>query len=142
MGYNQEAIRKGNRNELLAQAHWLSKGYNILQPFGHDSHYDFVAENGEEFVKVQVKTAILTTYTNGCPSLWRARNKRGQNGKYPPNAYDILHVVEASTPEHRHWCIPESDVFGIETVTVAREDGEPLRSNTKVPNLDRYLETS
>lgn len=136
MGYNPQAIRKGNRAELLAQSYWLSEGYDILLPYGHDSHYDFVATNGSAFLRIQVKSAILVTYKEGNPSLWRVRNKRGKNGKYPEKAYDYLHAVRGE--DHTHWVIPESVVRNIEAITLERDDGQPLRSNSTFGFMKDY----
>ena len=140
MTHSDEALRKGIIAELVAQQHWLGEGHHILTPITNDTKFDFVAYKDGDFVRVQVKCAILSRYKSGCPSLWRARNKRGQNADYELDDYDVLHVVRVL--DNTQWVIPHAVVEGMQAVTLCREDGKDLRSNTKTPAMGPYKVTN
>lgn len=137
MAYNDEALQKGIMSELAAMQYWVSEGYQVLSPYTHESKFDFVVYKDNKFTKVQVKTAILATYRDSECAIWRARNKRGQNGSYELQDYDVLHVCRQT--DGKHWVIPHSRIQGIESITLEREDGQPLRSNSNFTDMHTYV---
>lgn len=136
MAYNDEALQKGIISELAALQHWVGEGYQILTPYTHESKFDFVAYKDNTFTKVQVKTAQLAIYKTGNCAIWRARNKRGQNAFYELEDYDILHVHRPT--DGACWLIPHERIVGIESVTLERDDGQPLRSNSNFQDMEQY----
>ena len=54
---NPKAI--GEVSEGVVLAHLLKRGYIVLLPFGNNQRYDFVIDDGDTFVRAQVKTGRL-----------------------------------------------------------------------------------
>lgn len=50
---------KGNLTELQCITSFVKAGYKVSIPFGEDSRYDFIADDGERLLKIQVKTCKL-----------------------------------------------------------------------------------
>jgi PD-(D/E)XK endonuclease len=46
-------------SEGVVLAHLLKRGYVALLPFGNNQRYDFVIDDGDTFVRAQVKTGRL-----------------------------------------------------------------------------------
>lgn len=133
MGFNLAAINKGMTSEYLAKAYYSSRGYAIIQPDSHESHYDFlITTGGANFERVQVKTITYMFNKQSPKGIARVRNKRGQNGVYPDDAYDYLAAVD---PYRNEIVIFKAkDVLGnnrTETISLYRPDGSRLSKPSK-----------
>ena len=51
--------QKGNLTELQCISAFMSEGYNVSIPFGEDTRYDFIADDGKNLLRIQVKTCKL-----------------------------------------------------------------------------------
>jgi hypothetical protein len=63
----------GQRTEAVVLAELVKRGHRVLIPFGHNHRYDLVLDLGDQFVRVQCKTARLD---DGCV-LFNCRSIRG-----------------------------------------------------------------
>jgi hypothetical protein len=72
----------GNTTEAIVLAALVQKGFRVLLPFGEDSRYDLVVEAGDQFLRVQCKTA--SPCGNGDRSCIRfhAYSHRFEGGKF------------------------------------------------------------
>jgi hypothetical protein len=70
---------KGDHAELRVAAELKRQGWNVLLPYDENGSYDLVAEDGSEFVRIQVKastfngTSVVFSCTN---SANKARNNQ------------------------------------------------------------------
>lgn len=112
--------RKGILGELVAQAHYVSKGYEVFTPVGFRSRCDLIAMNKEDGTvkKVQVKTVQENT-VKGITYL----QCRVVPGKKPYKAYEVdefLFVYKGKVLEIRSY----EDVSGRWTANFGRKDNE------------------
>lgn len=89
---------------------YASQGAKVCIPFGHSPDYDFIADFGDELLRVQVKTStrmqdgryVVQTCTRGGNQSWSGVTKR-----LDARRFDSLFVVVG---DGRRWCIPAGDV--------------------------------
>jgi len=75
---------QGDRGELSAMEWYASQGAKVCIPFGHSPDYDFIADFGDELLRVQVKTStrmqdgryVVQTCTRGGNQSWSGVTKR------------------------------------------------------------------
>lgn len=128
MGHSTAAIQKGDFSEAIARAYYTGQGFTVLTAETHETHYDFVIEKDNVFQKVQVKTCVYAFRdTDRSPTLIRIRNKRGQNSPYEKGDYDILVGVWREGGKMFFFTQDEAMKVPSETISVAREDGTPIR---------------
>lgn len=84
--------RKGSIAELAVAAHLISKGWNVLFPYGEDARYDIVAEKDARFVRIQVK---YTTPKNGTLNV---NCRSSNNWSVLHYTHDIIDVLAAYNP--------------------------------------------
>ena len=85
---------------------FASKGAGIYFPVGHSPHSDFIAEFGDQLMRVQVKTSTywrlsrwdVTLCTRGGNQSWSGLVKRLDRARF-----EYLFVV---VRDGRRWCIP------------------------------------
>lgn len=133
MGYSTSAVSKGLQAECLAKFLFLRRGYVILNPEGHETHFDFVAYDTKrnKAIRVQVKS------DRGNEELVRFSNKRGcKNTRYQASDYDIL--VGVWVEKLRLYIFNSNEINSLDTgseLTVARKDGKPLLNRKRIsPN--------
>jgi hypothetical protein len=91
---------------------FASKGAGILAPIGHSPKFDFVAEVGDELLRIQVKTCThwvrnrwnVTLCTRGGNQSWNGIVKRLER-----SSCDYVFVVVG---DGRRWCIPAGSLDG------------------------------
>jgi hypothetical protein len=111
----QTPRRPGDITEAIVLAEFLKAGFPVLVPFGDNRRYDLVVEVRERFLRVQCKTASLTTDRCGGAGCIRfkarsgvreSRPYRGQAdlfGAYSPETGQV-YVIEVDE-------VPETDVW-------------------------------
>lgn len=94
---------QGAAAEHIAAAFFLRRGYDVLWPAADGCRYDFTAEQGGEWTKVQVKKVTRTP-------TGQLRVKCTPNGGrrviYRAGDFDVLVAVDG----FRIWIIPYRDV--------------------------------
>jgi PD-(D/E)XK endonuclease len=104
--------RQGDLGEVTAAA-WLARaGFGVWIPFGHSPNIDLMAQQGDDFYRVQVKTS--TRFLNG---RWEVmlctrggnRSWSGEVKKLDPSTFDFLFVVVG---DWRSWLIPATALEG------------------------------
>ena len=127
--------RQGDLGELSAME-WLgSKGYKLWLPVLHSPDSDLIAEDGDELLRVQVKTTTryrnrrweVALCTRGGNQSWNGVSKL-----FSPSRCDRLFVLVA---DGRRWFIPATVIEGTTTVLLGGpkyadfevEGGRPLR---------------
>jgi hypothetical protein len=102
--------RQGDIGEAVA-AYWLaSAGYGVWIPFGHNPDIDLVAQDGNELIRVQVKTSTVFRNNRWEVTICTRGGNRSWNGlvkRLEPTRYDYLFVVVA---DWRCWFLPSSVV--------------------------------
>lgn len=53
--------QKGLITEMEVVLHLIKLGYSVSQPLNADSRYDFIVDTGKNLIRIQVKTAHLST---------------------------------------------------------------------------------
>jgi len=104
---------KGNISEAIILAFLLKSGHSVSIPFGNNSRYDMILDNGKTLSKIQCKTGRLV---NGCV-VFKTTSTNGFTGKktnyindidffivYCPELNSIykIHVSEAPTGGNMH----------------------------------------
>ncbi len=127
---------------------WLdSKGFGVCYPIGHSPDYDLIADDGEQLIRVQVKTSTqygnrrwrVAICTRGGNQSWSGLVKR-----FDTSRCDRLFVLVA---DGRRWFIPASAVEATTAVHLGGpkyaefevESGRPL---PVWPWRDRYARRS
>ena len=135
---------QGDLGEASARCWYELRGYVVLIPTGRSPDYDFVADDGERLIKVQVKTSgCMTPYgryavsicTRGGNQSWSGLSKR-----FSSTRCDELFVV---TIDGRRWRIPATEVTATTAVSLggARhaefevDPGQPLGAFLTVDSL-------
>lgn len=85
---------KGSIAEMMVASKLMTKGWNILFPFGENSRYDLVAEKNGKFVKVQVKyvTPVKGVLSIGCKS-----SNNWSVDKYTPEQVDFIATYDSTS---------------------------------------------
>jgi PD-(D/E)XK endonuclease len=134
---------------------FASKGAGIYFPIGHSPKFDFVAELGDELLRVQVKTCTcwiknrwsVTLCTRGGNQSWNGLVKRLER-----SSCDYVFVVVG---DGRCWCIPTARLDGTTGLLLGGpkyaefevEPGRPLPPRTDpepastIVSLDRRGDT-
>jgi Holliday junction resolvase-like predicted endonuclease len=127
--------RQGDLGELSAME-WLgSKGYGVWLPVGHSPDCDLIADDGDELLRVQVKTSThyrkcrwdVTLCTRGGNQSWNGVAKL-----FSSTRCDRLFVLVA---DGRRWFVPATAVDATTKVALGGpkyaefevEAGRPLR---------------
>jgi PD-(D/E)XK endonuclease len=104
--------RQGDLGELSAME-WLgSQGYSVFVPVGHSPDCDLIADDGDDLLRVQVKTSTrhrnrrweIMLCTRGGNQSWNGLVKR-----FSAARCDSLFVLVA---DGRRWFIPAAAVEG------------------------------
>lgn len=98
----------GAENELKAQAWYLRKGYQVYIPVVQQGGIDFIAYKDKEYIRVQVKTATVTT-TNANTKQFGccvAPTKARLDLLKEHDMFDVLFVVS----NEDCWVIPFEEV--------------------------------
>jgi hypothetical protein len=126
---------QGDLGELSAME-WLgSQGYELWLPVTHSPDADLIAGDGDELLRVQVKTSTqyrkrrweVMICTRGGNQSWNRLSKR-----FSPSRCDRLFVLVG---DGRRWFIPATDIDGTTMVVLGGpkyaafevEGGRPLR---------------
>lgn len=75
---NENSI-KGNSTELKCLAAFTDMGSIVSIPFGEDSRYDFIADNGKKLIKIQCKTASPVIENNEVVAIGFKTVRQGRN---------------------------------------------------------------
>jgi Holliday junction resolvase-like predicted endonuclease len=104
--------RQGDLGELSAME-WLgSQGYGVSFPIGHSPDYDLIAEDGDELLRVQVKTSTRHRNDRWEVMLCTRGGNRSWNGVvklFSASRCDRLFVLVA---DGRRWFIPADAIAG------------------------------
>lgn len=102
----------GEVAHLESQAAYKRAGYTVLDPLGHEQAYDFVAESGGEFRRVQVKSGRMDggsidvhvcTYTGGSARTY-ADDEIEDFAVYVPDI-DHVYVVPVEEAPQQNMCL-------------------------------------
>jgi len=97
----------------MSAAEWLTRsGYGVWIPLCHSPDVDLLAQQGDNYLRIQVKTATVfrngrfevSLVTKGGNQSWAGRVK-----DLDPSRYDYLFVLVA---DGRKWFIPAAEVGG------------------------------
>jgi Holliday junction resolvase-like predicted endonuclease len=104
--------RQGDLGELAAMEYLASTGAAVLVPLFHSPDYDLVADYGDRFVRVQVKTATFVRRARFEVQVKTTGGNRSWNGlvkRFEARRCDFLFVLVSGG---RRWFIPSSAVDG------------------------------
>ncbi len=135
---------QGDLGEASARCWYEFAGHTVLMPTGRSPDYDFVADDGERLVKVQVKTSgclspygryAVTLATRGGNQSWSGLSKR-----FSSDRCDELFVV---TVDGRRWRFPSAAVPGGSGINVGGQKyeafevdpGPPLQASPRLGSL-------
>jgi Holliday junction resolvase-like predicted endonuclease len=104
--------RQGDLGELSALQWLVLQGYDVFIPLGHSPDIDLIADDGEELLRVQVKTTTqfrhgrwqVTICTRGGNRSWSGLVKH-----FSAERCDRLFVLVA---DGRRWFMPSTAVDG------------------------------
>jgi PD-(D/E)XK endonuclease len=97
----------------MSAAEWLTRsGYGVWIPLCHSPDVDLLAQQGDDYLRIQVKTTTVfrngrfevSLTTKGGNQSWAGRIK-----DLHPDRYDYLFVLVA---DGRKWFIPAAEVGG------------------------------
>ena len=103
--------QQGDLGEASARCWYELQGHVVLIPTGRSPDYDFVADDGERLIKVQVKTSgQMTPYGNFCVSICTRGGNQSWNKivkRFSTTRCNELFVV---TIDGRRWRMPAEAV--------------------------------
>ena len=99
---------KGINSELKAMSYYNKLGYEIYTPLAAQSRADFVYDNGESLVKVQVKTATWSKSGEYSYLQCRLKSRNLYSTMYRDGDFDEIVFVD----EDRLWVAPWKDIQG------------------------------
>lgn len=109
---------KGEITEHIVKAELVRRGVTVLEPTQENLRYDFVAEDGDEFYKLQCK---LASYKGDSimfeVSSYQANNTSGEHKDYKG---EVDHFVVYCSETEQCYIIPEESV-GSRTKTLRLE---------------------
>jgi hypothetical protein len=91
---------------------FASKGASIYFPLGHSPDADFIAELGEDLLRVQVKTCTVARHDRWPVSICTRGGNQSWNGlvkRFDASRCDYLFVVVG---DGRRWCMPSTALSG------------------------------
>jgi hypothetical protein len=104
--------RQGDIGEVTA-AEWLTRnGYGVWIPLCHSADVDLIAQRGDRYLRIQVKTATVVRNGRFVVSLATKGGNRSWGGRVKaldPANYDFLFVLVS---DDRKWFIPATQVDG------------------------------
>ena len=103
---------KGDRGELLAGEQLVAHGWEVSIPYGHNHHYDIVADKGGVFLRLQIKSTLAPVKSRTRPGLhFQFACSRGRSGRlrYDEKDFDFF-ILVALSPVHRFWIVPFHEV--------------------------------
>ena len=128
----------GTTCECLAAYYFTARGYTVSLPIDKFGEYDFIADNGENQQRVQVKKIYYDEAKQRyVSSLVTAHVRRGRkiNKKYEDGAFDLFAFV---CPEYNAiYIIPLSELIGRRSLTFYL-DRPQVAKKDKYPNFERY----
>jgi hypothetical protein len=99
---------RGEWAELMFAARALREGLSLARPWGESSGYDFVVDQGERAVRVQVKSTIFREGTGYSCTM------KDSKGPYKKNSFEF--VAAYVIPEDVWFILPEKKVRGLWSV--------------------------
>lgn len=127
--------KTGFNSELEAAKYYASIGYIIYWPMTHQSSVDFIAANGPETIRIQVKSAYWMKRKTGAAYL-QATIRKGSSHKdriYTEDDCDIIAIVH----NQEIWIVPV-EVVGKETNVILRCFNRKRKSHKGALNLEEY----
>ena len=104
--------QQGDLGEFSA-LEWLgAQGYGVWFPFGHSPHVDLIADDGEQLLRVQVKTTTQYRHGRWAVTICTRGGNRSWNGlvkHFSAERCDWLFVLVG---DGRRWFIPAGAVGG------------------------------
>jgi|SRR5690554_438574 len=127
----------GIRSELKAMEYFNSLGYQIYTPINAQSRADFVYDNGEKLVKVQVKTATWSISGNYSYLQCRLKSRNDYSKMYKDGDFDEIVFVD----NDRLWVASWEEVKNKTSICLDcnRPDYKP---NSKTYNPEDWLVTA
>jgi hypothetical protein len=104
--------QQGDIGELSAMQWLAARGATIAVPVGRSEHWDFVAELGDELMRVQVKTCTFTRNRKWEVTICTRGGNRSWSGVaklLDPSRFDYLFV---HVGDGRRWFIPAARLAG------------------------------
>ena len=113
----------GDRGELLVGEQLVAHGWEISFPFGHNHHYDLVADKKGIILRVHIKSTTAPAKPKSRPGQYfQFACSRGRSGRMRYNNNDCdFFILVAVSPIYRFWIVPFSKVT---TRTVKIGDGK------------------
>ncbi len=111
-------LEQGDLGEASARCWYELHGHVVLIPTGRSPDYDFVADDGERLIRVQVKTSGSRSRGRWQVAICTSGGNRSWSGiaKYfSPGRCDELFVVAV---DGRRWRIPSASVEATTAVTL------------------------
>lgn len=103
--------QQGDLGEASARCWYELRGCEVFIPTGRSPDYDFIADDGERLIKVQVKTSgCVTPYGRWAVSICTRGGNQSWSGLsklFSPTRCDELFVVAI---DGRRWRIPSNAV--------------------------------
>jgi hypothetical protein len=112
VGRHHHSRRQGDLGELAAMEYLASTGAAVLVPLFHSPDYDLVADYGDGFVRVQVKTTTFVRKARFELQISTSGGNRSWNGlvkRFEVCRCDFLFVLVSGG---RRWFIPSAAVDG------------------------------
>ena len=112
-------LEQGDLGEAHARCWYELHGHVVLIPTGRSPDYDFVADDGERLVRVQVKTSgSRTPYGNWCVAICTRGGNQSWNKivkRFSSTRCDELFVV---TLDGRRWRIPADAITATTAISL------------------------
>ena len=97
-----EQKRKGNLTELQCISKFVEAGFICSIPYGEASKYDFIADNGKQLYRIQVKTSQIKNGIIKFPTLTKPFQ---QKCKYTKENIDYF----ATSANNKIFIVPVED---------------------------------
>ena len=96
----------------------MEEGLVVSQPMGDNSPYDFLVDNGEDILKVQIKSSMWNEHegTQKTPKYGFTLKHSKQNTTYESHDVDFFGLVVI--PLRSVWIVPQKAIDGITKVNV------------------------
>lgn len=122
----------GNMGEATFLAVASGKGLIVAHPFGDIAPYDFIIDNGNKLLKVQVKTA------NKCNNVYYFSCKNGAtHSAYEKDSFDYLAAYCADIDTW--YILPQKDILGMSTLTISPFSMRATKYDKYYENWSHFL---
>jgi hypothetical protein len=121
---------QGDAAESLFLHRAVSLGFTVSKPWGDNSKYDFIVDNGSRLIRVQVRS-VSTPYENA----FRISTAFGNNTKTPYGPEDIDLLAAYVEPRNAWYLIPVEAFAPVATIWLF-----PHRTSRRSHRFERFRE--